>query len=230
LKPKLRLFVLCRNAGEEVSFQEPQAFSDAAVAEIGKIEHAEELTEFARRNRGTLFQLRSMGKGAEVLANAIRLVILARASAISQRLNAQSPSLQEQTPKSPANGELAYPKETRIRNKEHLQFVAQQPCLVCGRQPSHAHHIRFAQRRGLGEKVSDEFVVPLCSAHHDELHRNGYERRWWARQAIDPMAKASQLWKTTKSGLLPGDSDDNHQLASDLKAVDQPLEKPNNRS
>jgi hypothetical protein len=35
----------------------------------------------------------------------------------------------------------------RIRDKEHLKFVARQPCLVCGRQPSDAHHLRFAQPR-----------------------------------------------------------------------------------
>ena len=32
----------------------------------------------------------------------------------------------------------------RVRSKEHLRFVAQQPCLICGRTPSQAHHIRYA--------------------------------------------------------------------------------------
>jgi hypothetical protein len=36
---------------------------------------------------------------------------------------------------------------------------------LCGRRPSHAHHVRFAQARALGMKVSDEFTVPLCSVH-----------------------------------------------------------------
>ena len=31
-----------------------------------------------------------------------------------------------------------------------------QPCLICGRQPADAHHLRFAQHRALGRKVSDE--------------------------------------------------------------------------
>src|SRR5262245_39995584 len=29
----------------------------------------------------------------------------------------------------------------RLRSKEHLRFVARQPCLICGRTPSQAHHI-----------------------------------------------------------------------------------------
>jgi hypothetical protein len=29
-------------------------------------------------------------------------------------------------------------------------------CMVCGRTPSDAHHLRFAQKRALGRKVSDD--------------------------------------------------------------------------
>jgi Rad52/22 family double-strand break repair protein len=60
----------------------------------------------------------------------------------------------------------------RIRCKEHLRYVASQPCAICGRTPSHAHHVRYAQPRGLGLKVSDEFTVPLCSMHHHTLHES----------------------------------------------------------
>ena len=70
---------------------------------------------------------------------------------------------------------LAIPVARRLRDKTHLRFVAKQPCLVCGRQPCDAHHLRFAQSRGLSLKVSDEFTVPLCRAHHRELHRTGKE-------------------------------------------------------
>jgi len=52
----------------------------------------------------------------------------------------------------------------------HLQFVAAQPYLVCGRQPCDPHHLRFTQPVALGRKVSDEFTVPLCRGHHRELH------------------------------------------------------------
>src|SRR5262249_11059654 len=64
---------------------------------------------------------------------------------------------------------IAEPK--RLRDKAHLKFVASQPCLICGRQPSDPHHLRFAQPRALGLKVSDEFTVPLCRGHHRQLHQ-----------------------------------------------------------
>src|SRR5436190_15176381 len=85
---------------------------------------------------------------------------------------------------------LALPEAKRLRDKQHLRFVANQPCLVCGREPCDPHHLRFAQTRGLAQKVSDEFTVPLCRAHHRELHRAGKETVWWPRMGIEPLATA----------------------------------------
>jgi hypothetical protein len=41
--------------------------------------------------------------------------------------------------------------------------------------------------KGMGMKPGDEYAVPLCRAHHRELHDYGNERLWWALQGIDPM-------------------------------------------
>ena len=71
---------------------------------------------------------------------------------------------------------LALPVLRRIRDREHVKTVAKQPCLVCGRRPADAHHLRFAQSSALGRKVSDEFTVPLCRGHHREVHRWGMKR------------------------------------------------------
>ena len=86
--------------------------------------------------------------------------------------------------------------------REHLRFVAEQPCLVCGRSPSHAHHIRYAQPRGLGLKVSDEFTVPLCAIHHSENHTTGNERQWWQEHNLDPLPVAHRLWQKSRSADL----------------------------
>ena len=83
----------------------------------------------------------------------------------------------------------------RIRNRDHLRYVATQPCLVCGRAPSQAHHLRFAQPRAMGRKVSDEFTVPLCGTHHHELHMRGNELEWWKDKQIDPLSIADELWR-----------------------------------
>ncbi len=75
--------------------------------------------------------------------------------------------------------------------------MATQPCLVCGRQLSDAHHLRFAQPRALGLKVSDEFTVPLCRTHHRNLHQTGNEVGWWQKTRIEPLPIARKLWETS---------------------------------
>jgi hypothetical protein len=104
---------------------------------------------------------------------------------------------------------LAVPEPRRIRDRDHVRSVAKQPCLVCGRQPSDAHHLRFAQARALGRKASDEFTVPLCRGHHREVHRCGDEAEWWRNAGIDPMVVARALWvggHSTEAGALPSDA------------------------
>jgi hypothetical protein len=89
---------------------------------------------------------------------------------------------------------LALPEPRRVRDRDHVRYVAKQPCLVCGRRPSESHHLRFAQSRALGRKASDEFTVPLCRGHHREVHRCGDETAWWANVGIQPSAAARALW------------------------------------
>jgi hypothetical protein len=86
----------------------------------------------------------------------------------------------------------------RYRNREHLRYVAQQACLVCGRKPSDPHHLGFTQPRALGRKVSDEFAVPLCRGHHRAVHRSRDEHAWWRQAGIDPIKVARRLWKATR--------------------------------
>jgi hypothetical protein len=92
---------------------------------------------------------------------------------------------------------LTHPEPRRFRDKEHVKFVAKQACLICGRRPADAHHLRFTQHRALGRKASDEFTVPLCRGHHREAHRCGDEAAWWKSAGVDPTITARALWLET---------------------------------
>jgi hypothetical protein len=92
---------------------------------------------------------------------------------------------------------LGFPEPRRIRDRDHIRHVMKQACLICGRQPSDPHHLRLAQSRALGRKVSDEFTVPLCRMHHREIHRCGDETAWWNKTHVDPTAAARALWLKT---------------------------------
>jgi hypothetical protein len=105
-----------------------------------------------------------------------------------------------------AEGVIAISKPVRERDRDHLRFVTSQPCLVCGRTPSDAHHIKFAEQRAMGRKVSDRFAVPICRLHHRELHRRGNERAWWQTQAIDPLVVAATLWARSHT-VAPGEAE-----------------------
>jgi hypothetical protein len=98
------------------------------------------------------------------------------------------------------NESLVIPKLRYLRDKAHLRFVASHPCLICERSPADAHHVRFAQPQSLGRKVSDEFTVPLCRAHHRDNHRYGDERAWWSKVSIDPLEVSQRFWLQSHHG------------------------------
>jgi hypothetical protein len=136
------------------------------------------------------------GAMAQTLVSHMKLRAIALAKQATEPASAmgdqpQTPPCRSKVDKSV----LAISEPKRVRSKEHLRFVANQPCLICGRTPAHAHHVRYAQPRGVSLKVSDEFTVPLCAIHHSENHATGDERRWWQERAIDPIAVARSLWR-----------------------------------
>jgi ERF superfamily len=110
---------------------------------------------------------------------------------------------QERSPTGIDKSVLAFAEPRRLRDKDHLKYVASRSCLICGRQPSEPHHVRFAQARALGRKVSDEFTVPLCRLHHRELHRSRNESLWWKTARIDPIRIARELWEATRPKAAP---------------------------
>jgi hypothetical protein len=116
-------------------------------------------------------------------------------------------------------GALRLNEPRRYRDKDHRKFVTLQPCLVCGRKPSDSHHLRFAQPRAFGRKVSDEFSVPVCRGHHRALHRSGDEAAWWTEVGIDPIKAARNLWNETRRKAA-GNVASSGGLSEDAKTTD----------
>jgi hypothetical protein len=121
----------------------------------------------------------------------------------------------QSTSVSQADYPLLIDRPRRKRDAEHLRFVASQPCLICSRTPSDAHHLKFAQPKAMSRKVSDEFTVPLCRTHHRQLHHGGDEVSWWNDMDVDPLPIAQDLWvqshnaePATQQSLRKGTGDD----------------------
>jgi hypothetical protein len=193
---------------------EPSAeLRDQLIAEINELKDGEDIALWAHRrlpakNTLTADDARAVETACQVVLSAVNL----DADELQQRPDAEPVSIR--LPANGTDGNAATPaaedrqphveqqvtplrRPVRHRNKAHLAFVGSQPCLVCHRSPCDAHHLKFAQPRSLGRKVSDEFTVPLCRDHHHELHRYGNETAWWANVQIDAIKAARELWTTT---------------------------------
>jgi hypothetical protein len=215
-----------RSMGSMLSVEESVGQRDRLIADLAQLQSPDEAADWARKNMPLKNTLTAADADLVGAAFRDRLVVIeAETSTIESRpqptaangeteLNeprqdpggAPSPEPREE----PADGSMALrdqrpgssrrlaAKAIRLRDKEHCKYVATQPCLVCGRTPSEAHHIRFAQPRALGRKVSDEYTVPICRLHHRELHRYGDEASWWAGVSIDPLPIALLLWRKSR--------------------------------
>jgi DNA recombination protein Rad52 len=200
---KVEWVVLYANGEPESRHEDPVTFCSAMRRILEKIETADEAMAFWKRNQETVAQLRqtlphlTTDKGqhyAEIVSSLYTTRLQAFAE---QKVAEQRPKEQSGRKAKIDKAELAMGEPRRIRDKEHLQYVASQSCLICGRAPSQAHHLRFAQARALSRKVSDEWTVPLCATHHRSLHDGGNEEQWWKERKVDPVLKACQLWRHT---------------------------------
>ncbi len=64
------------------------------------------------------------------------------------------------------------PKRRRWENPTYTRWVKAQRCACCNNPADDPHHVIGHGQGGMGTKAHDLFVLPLCRAHHDELHRD----------------------------------------------------------
>jgi hypothetical protein len=186
----------------ELSLALSASLRDELLREIDSLHADDEAAFWARRRGGAKNTLNAPDGERVEQAFRGRLETIANQPTIESATEPSSRERRVGHPKSRRRtviekSMLALPTVRRIRDRDHVKSVAKQPCLVCGRRPSDAHHLRFAQSAALGRKVSDEFTVPLCRGHHREVHRSGDETAWWKKAAIDPRAAARVLWLKT---------------------------------
>jgi hypothetical protein len=192
-------WVVLSSSGQPLSaHRDPQSFCGALREALAAMPTLAEIQTLWARNASTINQLRATlpelktGHGvhyAEVLEKLYE-----------QHSARHAASKVEAGGATAASTVFLLPHPKRIRDASHLQFVGSQPCLVCARTPSQAHHLKFAQPRALASKPSDEWTVPLCLLHHRALHDVGSEEAWWQELGIDAKAEAQRLWHRTQSG------------------------------
>lgn len=100
----------------------------------------------------------------------------------------------------------------RFKCPEHLNFIAEQMCAVCGHRPVQVHHLlkyRGGTRRGTGKRAGDDKVVPLCPNHHTDLHLatvRGGGASFEAKYGLE--ATADHYWDISPANTENDDGDD----------------------
>ncbi len=191
--------------GERLSeHSEPIEYCAEVRRQLEQLGDADSATAFWKRNQDTVAELRKAlprlktEKGqhyAEVLGS---LFTKRLQCFVQQRNLTTTHQRAEGADANTSTREFPISHPRRVRDKDHLRFVAGQPCLICGRRPSQAHHLRYMQARALGRKVSDEWVVPLCAIHHRSVHDRGNELEWWKAMDIDARKEARTLWRSSR--------------------------------
>jgi hypothetical protein len=201
---KLRKGQETRSAKPALAADLSEALRQQLLAEIGDIGSSDDAALWAHRAMSRKNALTAAD--AQQVEEKFRAKLMTLASPVEEFSPpegrgsiTEEVSTKERSTTSPRRGGidkslLSLPEPRRIRDREHIRLVMRNGCMVCGRTPSDAHHLRFTQKRALGRKVSDEFTVPLCRGHHRELHRCGDEAAWWTKLGLDPVSAARILW------------------------------------
>lgn len=77
-------------------------------------------------------------------------------------------------------------RNSRLRSKKHLAKVRSYGCCICKNPVADAHHLRSeGHLASAALKNGDDFTIPLCRKHHDELHAYGDENLYLSMHGID---------------------------------------------
>lgn len=88
----------------------------------------------------------------------------------------------------------------RVKDNAHLDFIRQLPCVISGKWPVDAAHVRYADLdrgkdyTGKGVKPSDKWVLPLHRDIHSKQHSMS-ERKFWEGLGIDPLNLCEELYR-----------------------------------
>ena len=197
-----RVFCVHSNRGRPVAqYADPHAYCSEIRQRIDEAPTREALEAFWAKNEAEVNSLREhfpslKNRECAHFVTLLHQLYVAKRAALTAPQDALLPAPEDSSPKPIDKSILQINVPKRRRDKDHLKYIASQPCLVCGRTPSQVHHVRFAQPRAMSKKVSDEFTVPLCPAHHREIHDTGDEATWWQLRKINPLKIAEKLWAT----------------------------------
>jgi len=79
------------------------------------------------------------------------------------------------------------PKPKTWRSARYREFVSMHPCMKCySNPPNDGHHYSLGDR-GMGIKVPDSQIIPLCRICHNQVHTGEAKigREWAAKKMVE---------------------------------------------
>jgi hypothetical protein len=132
------------------------ALRDQLIAELKDLNSAEQAADWAHRALAAKTSLGLSDARQVELAFQLKLSTLMpdQPTAVEHPQSLKRPPKEQSRATSINKTVLTLAVPRRIRDREHVKSVAKQPCLVCGRRPADAHHLRFTLGR-LARRVRD---------------------------------------------------------------------------
>ena len=85
-------------------------------------------------------------------------------------------------------------RNSRLRSKARLAKARAMGCCICKNPVADAHHLRtIGHARAAALKNGDDYTIPLCRKHHEELHNFGDEKLFLDLHGIDAKLILNQL-------------------------------------
>ena len=213
-----------RPARVTLDAEQSAALRDRLIADLARLQSPDEAADWVHKNlpvKNTLTRGRRRARRGELPrkarsdrspASAAKLVAATatrrRRREDSLRIPTRSPSLrrsEDQRLRRSSCPRRQLPRRVALRRKPFAcatrstaSSSPRNPASSAAGRPTEAHHLRFAQPRALGRKVSDEYTVPVCRLHHRDLHGYGDEASWWAGSTSTRCPIALELWRRSR--------------------------------
>lgn len=87
---------------------------------------------------------------------------------------------------------------TTTAERQHLEWLAQCPCVICGTTPVQIHHPRASE--GMGQRAQHWLGIPLCPEHHTGQTGIHGDRSAWRIVKMDEWDAIAQVvqWMRTR--------------------------------
>ena len=184
--------VLTDGEGQEVRFSDHEAFVEATLRQIERLNSTDSLYAFWSRNSAAFGKLRIGTEHGDDSARKLADALKERARQVGQPQQSTSNGATDVASfcRRADDGVLSHSKRKAGPRSGASRFCCQSAVSDLRPPAGASASLTLCAAARDGDEGSDEFTVPVCNTHHDQLHRSGDERLWARHGFLDPLKYA----------------------------------------